>query len=207
MIFQACALIINGYQGAQMGYTILSIIIFAISLYIFYVTNKKVQSIKDEAISSEMRQEMDALITEFNRTATRNIEILEDKIEELSGQIVKADKRLLNLDEKISRANRPIVVEKIVEKESPVPEKTKKEKIPQDSPGVPEEREIRKPVFQAPLPEPVPPQKEKEEKSKALPQSRSDELKELMRKGHSEQELMDMGYQLNEIKLLKFLIK
>ncbi len=182
-----------------MGYTIISLLVFAMSIYLFYITNRKIQAIKDQAVSTEMREEMDSLITEFNRTATRNIELLEDRIQEVEKILQKADKRLEMLDDRIGRANRPIVVEKIVEKEAPALKKAPaRESIPE--------------VKVEPVKKPEPPVQNEivVEKPAEAPQeklSRSEQLKELMRQGKSEQELQEMGYQLNEIKLLRFLIK
>lgn len=185
-----------------MGYTILSLLVFGVAIYLFIITNRKIQAIKDETVSSEMREEMDALITEFNRTATRNIELLEDRIQEVEKVLLKADKRMELLDDRISRANRPIVVEKIIEKPAPARRETPPETESAPVP-VPRKTENRTESPRKPAPE-------KEEKPAANATeklSRSEQLKELMRQGKSEQELMEMGYQINEIKLLRFLIK
>lgn len=97
-----------------MGPLILSIVIFGVSLYFFIITNNKLKNLRADLLSDEMKREMESLITEFNRTAARNIELIEDRIQALQDAMKKADGKIFQLDDKIERAKKPIVVEKIV---------------------------------------------------------------------------------------------
>jgi hypothetical protein len=99
-----------------MGSIIVSIIIFGVAIFLFWKTNRKINAIKSEIIQEELRDEMESLITEFNRTASRNIELIEDRIEELKRVMQKADNKIIQMEERIERAKKPIVVEKVVER-------------------------------------------------------------------------------------------
>ena len=93
----------------------ISLLILAIAIYLFIVTRMKINAIKENVIIDDLKKEMEALITEFNRAATRNIEMMEDKIAEIKTAIERANEKIVRLDEKIGRANTPIVVEKLVQ--------------------------------------------------------------------------------------------
>ena len=94
----------------------ISLVIFAISLYLFIMTNYKIRTIKENIIIDDLKREMESLITEFNGAAARNIELMEDKISSLQDMIRKATDKMVQMDEKVGRINRPIVVEKFIEK-------------------------------------------------------------------------------------------
>lgn len=101
------------------GSIIVSIVIFLVAVYLFWITNRKIANIRADLIQKEVRNEMEALVTEFNRAANRNVEIIEDRIEALNKVIEKANKKMIQLDGKIARSKNPIVIEKIVEKKIP----------------------------------------------------------------------------------------
>ncbi|OHD53431.1 MAG: hypothetical protein A2Y33_15025 [Spirochaetes bacterium GWF1_51_8] len=98
-----------------MGAIIVSIVIFGVGLYFFLITNKKIAMLKEDLITKEARDEMGSLVAEFNRVAERNISLIEDRIEVLQGMLQKANQKLGQLDEKVARVSRPVVVEKLVE--------------------------------------------------------------------------------------------
>lgn len=98
-----------------MGPLILSILIFGVSIFFFIITNQKLKAIRADLISDEMKHEMEALVTEFNRTAARNIELIDDRIQAMQDMMKKADAKMNQLDGRIERANNPIVIEKVVQ--------------------------------------------------------------------------------------------
>jgi hypothetical protein len=75
-----------------------------------------------------MKREMEALVTEFNRTAARNIELIDDRIQALQDAMKKADAKMGQLDGRIERANNPIVIEKVV-REKPEEDVRVREKV------------------------------------------------------------------------------
>jgi len=184
-----------------MGYIFISLMVFGAALFLYLRTNAKINSINEGGLTEDMKREMDSLITEFNRTAARNIELLEDRIQQMEQKIQKADKRLLRLDEMIERAKRPIVVEKIVEKKVTVKPKPERKKQLQrtKAPEIPiSSTEIKPSVVRekAPIVE-----------NDKVALTRTERLKKLIREGKSREELMEMGFLENEINLLRFLIK
>jgi outer membrane biosynthesis protein TonB len=214
-----------------MGPILVSIVIFGVGLYFFIITNRKIAQIKDDLITKEAREEMGALIAEFNRVAERNINLIEDRIEKLNTSLQKANQKMAQLDEQVARVNRPILVEKIVGKAPEVqPQRermiTAPAEIAEDRVEIrsrrEEPKEEAKPVREIKKPEPqkAPPIAEKKpeivkepapKKKKAEPEpeplSRSERLKALLREGKSRDELVDMGYMENEINLLSFIIR
>jgi len=212
---------------------IFSLIILGLSLYLFIVTHRKLENIKDEA-TDEVRQEMQALISEFNRTAVRNIEILEDKMNELQKILDKSDRKMIHLDNRIARAAKPIVIEKIVREETP-PQKPKKNSTPQKSRTNPSRKKAPKSTKEKDIPvskkkptQPVqkvkpspttskiqktisekPTQTNTSSKESVSPQtlSRSELLKQLISDGTPLEELLAKGFHENEINLLRFLIQ
>src|SRR5208283_2446501 len=97
----------------------LSIIIFVMSLYLFFVTNNKIRAIKENLVIDDMKKEIESMLVEFNGAAVRNIELMESKINELQDLMNKANNKMTQLDSKIDRANTPFVIEKIVESAPP----------------------------------------------------------------------------------------
>ncbi len=95
-----------------------SLLIFGTAVYLFFLTNNKIKNIKENIIIDDSKKELEGLITEFNSAAARNIELIEGKINELQEIMKKANNKILQLDEKIDRANKPIVIEKLVEKKT-----------------------------------------------------------------------------------------
>ncbi len=179
----------------------IAIIAFGFAFYLFYVTNNKIKSLKENVLFEETKKEFEALITEFNRAATRNIELLEDKISELQELIKKADVKIIKLEEISKSSVKPIVIEKIVEKSSneenspQLKQKTKEEK---------EEKIVNKELTE-----------EGEERiDKKIENVKSEEkndrrekLKKLILEGKTKDELMARGFMENEINLVSFLIK
>jgi hypothetical protein len=104
----------------------LSLIIFGMAVFLFFMTSNKIRNIKSNIIVEDARKELESLITEFNGAAARNIELLESKIAGLQEVLKKANDKMIIMDEKIGRMNKPIVIEKIVEKRPTSPAKEKK---------------------------------------------------------------------------------
>lgn len=164
----------------------ISLLVFGFAVYLFMITLKRIKQFENGALDAKLKKEMENLIIEFNAAATRNISLLETKIEELQRLIQKANQKIIQLDEKIERSQRPIVVEKIIEKTSPqIPEETKNLDTKHKTQTSP----------------PSPPPK------KAQPLSREDQLKYYLREGKTKEELLAMGFFENEINLVKFLYK
>ncbi|MFN4216044.1 MAG: hypothetical protein ACK4HQ_01380 [Brevinematales bacterium] len=166
---------------------LISLVIFGFSVYLFVVTLRRVKRLEESALDGRLKKEMESLIVEFNAAATRNISMLEAKIEELQKLLQKANQKIIQLDEKIDRAQRPIVVEKIVEKK---PEKVSSEKIVSPGSKILDKEQIS------------PGREEKE-----APLSRQEELKKWLREGKTREELLAMGFFENEINLVEFLYK
>lgn len=189
----------------------LSLVIFAIAIYIFLMTNNKIKNIKDNILIEDAKKELESVITEFNGAAARNIEILETKITELQDIMKKADIRVNQLDDRIERAHKPIVIEKLVEakitrpaepakvEQEPKQVRQKQKPLPKSTPE-PEVELISAPVVLEKPQEVVVPVVEAE-------MSRSEQLKKLLREGKTKDELLLLGYLENEINLLSFLIR
>ncbi|NPV01405.1 MAG: hypothetical protein HPY53_08490 [Brevinematales bacterium] len=218
-----------------MGPIIISIVIFGVGLYFFITTNRKIAQIKEDLITKEARDEMGALIAEFNRVAERNINLIEDRIEKLNNMLQKSTQKMAQMDEMSARVNRPIMVERMVggggdtrparesmivpaakPAEDTVEIRGRLEEKPREAKPAPE---IKKPEPQVEIhaveKEPVArkeppvrkPKPQPEKKPAAEPLSRSEQLKALLREGKSRDELVDMGYMENEINLLSFIIR
>lgn len=99
----------------------ISLVIFGLGLFLFFITNEKLKKIKDNVLIDDTKKELESLITEFNSAAARNIELLESKITELQEMINRANNKMTHLDDKIGRANRPFVVEKLVDRPAAAP--------------------------------------------------------------------------------------
>ncbi|OHD61706.1 MAG: hypothetical protein A2014_11140 [Spirochaetes bacterium GWF1_49_6] len=218
-----------------MGPIIISIVIFGVGLYFFITTNRKIAQIKEDLITKEARDEMGALIAEFNRVAERNINLIEDRIEKLNNMLQKSTQKMAQMDEMSARVNRPIMVERMIGSDgdtrqtresmivpaSRYPEDTveirgrREEKPPEARPAQeikkPEPPKEIRPIVKEPVIRKEPPVKkpkpQPEKKPAAEPLSRSETLKALLREGKSRDELVDMGYMENEINLLSFIIR
>lgn len=160
----------------------ISLIIFGFSFYLFLITVRRIKQLEDGALDSRLKKEMENLIVEFNAAATRNITLLEEKIEVLQGLLQKANQKIIQLDEKIDRTQRPVVIEKIVEKPQLKPELKK------------EQSSI----------EQIENNKDRLDKQKL---SREEQIKQLLREGKTREELLLMGFFDNEINLVEFLYK
>ncbi len=163
----------------------LGIIAFAFALYLFLITNNKIKALKNNLLLEDTKKELEALITEFNRAAARNIELLEDKITTLEDLIKKADIKILKLDEATKSNIKPIIIERIVEK------KENETKIEKES--------VKK--------EPVENKEKKLEKPEEEKNQRIEELKQLLESGKTKEEIISMGFMENEINLVSFLVK
>ncbi|MCX7882342.1 MAG: hypothetical protein N2314_03865 [Brevinematales bacterium] len=164
---------------------LISLVIFGFSVYLFVITMKRIKQLEDGALDARLKKEMESLIVEFNAAATRNISLLEEKIEELQKLIQKANQKIVQLDEKIERAQKPIVIEKIVEKPSSFAQ---------------EERVLSKPSSALS-------QESTVEKKKVSSLSRQEQLKYWIREGKTREELLAMGFFENEINLVEFLYR
>ncbi len=180
----------------------ISLVIFGVGLFLYFITNNKIKGIKGNIIIEDTRKEIHSLITEFNSAAARNIELIESKISELQEMLKKANNKMEQLDEKIGRANKPFIIEKIVEKKSSMdhPDNEKKTLIRKNKIET-LENESKSDLIH----------KENEKKENvpepAVELSRSEQLKKLLNEGRTKQELMALGFMENEINLLSFLIR
>lgn len=82
----------------------IAIAIFAVSLFLYFRASRVLKSIKKEVFIKEAREEMDDLITAFNRTAVSNIELLETKIGEAKKAETMARKEISRLQSVIDEA-------------------------------------------------------------------------------------------------------
>jgi uncharacterized coiled-coil protein SlyX len=107
----------------------ISLLVFGMAVFLFFMATNKIKNLKGDIIIDDARKELEGLITAFNGAASRNIELLESKIAELQGLLKKANDKMVVMDERIGRINKPIVIEKIVEKRTPPPAREKKKEI------------------------------------------------------------------------------
>lgn len=182
--------------------TFLAILAFGFALYLFFVTNNKIKSLKASLIIDEAKRELESLITEFNLAAARNIELLEDKISELNDLIKTAEKKITQLQTSVMEKTKPIIIEKIVEKKEEKKEE-KQHTLMQNSIS---EEKVKKVDLKT---QPTKSEEVSGEKISLndLKQSRVNELKSLLREGKTREELVSMGYLENEINLVSFLLK
>ena len=175
----------------------ISLVVFGVALYLFFITNNKIKGIRENIIIEDARKEIESLITEFNSAAARNIELIESKIAELQEHLQKANNKINQLDEKIGRANKPIVIEKIIERKKEKEFSVEDQKIFRNDKS--EKIETEAALIQV--------EKTKTENAPAekAELSRSEQLKKLINDGKTKEELMALGYMENEINLLSFL--
>ncbi len=176
---------------------IISLLILGYSVYLFMVTLNRIKKLEDGVIDAQLKKEMEGLIVEFNAAATRNIEMLEQKAEQIQHLIQRANQKIIQLDERIERAQRPVVVEKIIEKpvvsdvpsRSARPEKTTSSQTTKATKSF----ESKQPLTRD------------SERKPSL--SREEQLKQYLLEGKSREELLEMGFVENEINLIAFLLK
>ena len=174
----------------------ISLVVFGMAIFLFFMTTNKIKNIKSNIIIDDARKEIEGLIAEFNNAAARNIEILESRISDLQDLMKKAGDKMISMDEKIERMNKPIVVEKIVEKQA----------VPKKNPVPKVKTQPVKPLKTA---VPDPETAEKIDKPFIIPlneMNRSDKLKYLLKTGKTKEELIGMGFLENEINLVSFLM-
>ncbi len=173
----------------------ISLIVFGMAVFLFFMTSNKIKNIKGSIIIEDSKKELESIITEFNGAAARNIELLESKIAELQEILKKANDKMITMDERIERMNRPIVIEKIVEKESAIPVKEKKittrPRVKDEVIAGPPANDIAEKPFVTPLNE----------------MTRSEKLKYYLKTGKTREELINLGFMENEISLLSFLLR
>jgi hypothetical protein len=173
------------------------------------MTINKIKNIKSNIIIDDARKEIEGLLAEFNGAAARNIELLESKISDLQEIMRKASDKMIIMDEKIGRMNKPIVIEKIVERNNSSPVKDRKLKeVPIKIPASESEEIPLKTVRKTPEEDNT--GKNNVEKPFIVPlseMSRSDKLKYLLKTGKSKEELLGMGFLENEINLISFLMR
>lgn len=107
----------------------ISLLVFGMAVFLFFMATNKIKNLKGDIIIDDARKELEGLITAFNGAASRNIELLESKISELQDLLKKANDKMVVMDQRIGRINKPIVIEKIVEKRTPPPAREKKKEI------------------------------------------------------------------------------
>ena len=161
---------------------------------------------------------MRLVIAEFNRAAVRNIELLEERIQTLNDTIQKANHKIVQMEDRIDRSNKPIVVEKRIEMpamkaQSMIEKRPEKRKIEKEPP-LPEPqatqaaetvgREVAETVSKAKTPVSEPAVRMA---SQDAGLSRADKLKAMIQEGRTKQELIELGFLENEINLFLFLVK
>lgn len=199
----------------------ISLVVFGVSLYLFILTNYKIRTIRENILIDDVKKEMEALLTEFNGAAARNIELMEDKIGEMQNVLQKANSKIVQLSEHLDRAARPIIVEKVVSRADTAQDV----KTNRDSPDRAAAR-IEKPArkvrqtepestaVSSPQPDRTPESlpetavfmNENTPAAVETPASRSEKLKSLVRSGKTRDELLALGYLDNEINLVHFLV-
>ncbi|GEM_PF-1281873 len=193
----------------------LSLIVFGMAVFLFFMTNNKIKNIKGSIIIEDSKKELESLITEFNGAAARNIELLETRIAELQELLKKANTKMITMDERIERMNKPIVIEKIVEKRSVQPssafhkEKKKLIHAEPEASDIPAAAEKKHPEAEK-MPEEIIPAEIKPEKPFVTPlneMTRSEQIKYYLKTGKSKEDLVNMGFMENEVNLLSFLLR
>ncbi len=190
----------------------ISLVVFGLAVFLFFMTRNKIKNIKDHVIIEDARKELESVIAEFNGAASRNVELLESKITELQEMINKANNKMITMDEKIGRMNKPIVIEKIVEKKAPSrKEKQKETVVKKEQPEKEKVEALARHSYEKgkmlSLNEPEEVVREKPFVTPLNEMSRSEKLKYLIRTGKSKEELMDLGFMENKINLISFLLK
>lgn len=199
-----------------------SFIIFCFAIYVYIKTLKKLNSIKTDVLTEDIKKEINSLIILFNNTADKKIMLLEEKKNEIEAILEKANKKILQLDEKLKREEKPFIIHKVIEKKRSdlttenQPKKKKiieieenedikklldykedKEKLKLNNE---ENREIEKTQIEELKPE-------KDFKNNESQIDPAEKLKKLILEGKTKDELYKMGYSLNEINLMEFIIK
>jgi hypothetical protein len=176
------------------------------------MTRNKIKNIKENVIIEDSKKELESVIAEFNGAASRNVELLESKITELQELINKANNKMISMDEKIGRMNKPIVIEKIVEKKAPSrKDKQKETAVKKEQPEKEKTEAIAKHSYERgkmlSLNEPEEEVREKPFVTPLNEMTRSEKLKYLIKTGRTKAELMDLGFMENEVNLISFLLK
>lgn len=73
-------------------------------IFVYTVFSRRVRALEQRRLPEEMRAEIDELLTTFNRTATTNIGLLEDRISRLPPLTGQAEKQIQALEGLLSRA-------------------------------------------------------------------------------------------------------
>ncbi|MBN2532496.1 MAG: hypothetical protein JXB88_06365 [Spirochaetales bacterium] len=87
-----------------MNYVVDIAIILAGFVILYLILKRKIEkSINPRALIDEIRVEVDRIIVELNNTTERNISLIEDRMNQLSGLLEKADKKILLLNREIEK--------------------------------------------------------------------------------------------------------
>ena len=92
----------------------------AVLLYIL-LKHQLLKLVNPSALVKEIRQEIDQVIIEMNRTTETNIGLLEDKINTISELLTKADKRILLLQRESEKFSLSRDYSKIIKQAEPPP--------------------------------------------------------------------------------------
>lgn len=76
----------------------------AFILFVYISFSKRLRSVESSRLPEELRNEVNQLVTSFNRTANTNIDLLDDRISALTPLVEKAAKQLELLSGELKRA-------------------------------------------------------------------------------------------------------
>ena len=99
-------------------------IILACFVVLYLILKRKIEkSVNPRALIDEIRVEVDRIILELNNTTERNISLIEDKMNQLSELLEKADKKIMLLSRESEKYN-------ISKEYSNILQKAKKRDVP-----------------------------------------------------------------------------
>ena len=87
-----------------MGILIVVFVNVAFLILIYMTLSRKVARIEKRGIPEELQAEMDTILTTFNRTADRNIDLLDDRLRKIEPVAERAERLQQQLDGLIRRA-------------------------------------------------------------------------------------------------------
>lgn len=87
-----------------MGILIVVFVNVAFLILIFVTLSRKIGRVEKRGIPEELQEEMDSILTTFNRTADRNIDLLDDRLRKVEPLVERAERMQQQLDGLIRRA-------------------------------------------------------------------------------------------------------
>lgn len=77
-------------------------IVFIVVVYLVF--SRRVRALEEQRLPAELRKEINSLITGFNQTADRNIDLLDDRVQRATALSGKLEKQIRLLDGLLKRA-------------------------------------------------------------------------------------------------------